>query len=221
MHYGQSSVLVIASSIPLMQLQLALVILGPLAVLVKILLLLWLLMSAERRLSILESATLSDLVWIIGCSFWPSTNDQWEIHFFLVPWYILKQNCLCPGGCSNKISKNLFLTAVSQLCRLQSLRSRWGYIDSCILARPLTLPFNMNFKRDTITGSIAKIYPHSQYWAFGIKEKKNTFLLCKLLFGAPQLGFRLCLYLCLSTTWCFNRCLNWMWILYEWWVLFF
>lgn len=62
MHYGQSSVLVIASSIPLMQLQLALVILGPLAVLVKILLLLWLLMSAERRLSILESATLSDLV---------------------------------------------------------------------------------------------------------------------------------------------------------------
>lgn len=82
MHYEQSSVLVTASSIPLMQLQLALSILGPLAVLVKIVLLLWLLMSAERRLSILESATVSDLVSIIRCSFWPSTNDQRDIHFF-------------------------------------------------------------------------------------------------------------------------------------------
>lgn len=62
MHHGQSSVLVIASRILLMQLQLALAILAPLAVPVKILLLLWLLMSAERRLFILESATLSDLV---------------------------------------------------------------------------------------------------------------------------------------------------------------
>ena len=62
MHYGQSSVLVTVSSIPLMQLQRALSILGPLAVLVKIVLLLWLLMSVERRLPIIESATLSDLV---------------------------------------------------------------------------------------------------------------------------------------------------------------
>lgn len=62
MHYEQSSVLVTGSSTPLMQLQHELSILHPVAVLVKIVLLLWLLMSAERRLSILELATLSDLV---------------------------------------------------------------------------------------------------------------------------------------------------------------
>lgn len=143
---------------------------------------------------------------------------------FLVPWYILKQNCLSPGGCSNKISKIHF----SQICRLQSLRSRWGYIDSCTLARPLTLPFNMNYKRDTIIGSIAKTYPHYQYWAFGIKEKKKTFLLCKLKPTGQKLlatihSFSLgphsldldCAFSLFIQYLMFNWCLNWMWILYD------
>lgn len=74
----------------------------------------------------------------------------------------------------------------------------------------------MNFKRDTIIGSIAKniltlsvlgLWHHGEekdispmqaetYWT---KIVSNNPL---LLLGASQLGFRLCLFLCLSNTWC-------------------